>query len=274
MAARYPGSEQLKYPILQFMIIADKIFFFETLTRKVKTKQGQQPAVTLKVEDKTYSDIGGGDYGFEITDSHTAIIGFWEEYNLTLIVLLRGEIKGQGICRLPIESVLHTILHECIHAFIWFFADNDHPKHEERIGQKGEHGSIFREILRVIGERVEELTNSPGFKEVRDHCPWVETGRNPNTFRNPGGSPGFSPGFVPASHLTALKQALFLVHLLDSPLLAPFLLVHFPRVGIHQAEVLHSVFLQGPSHPREPFLLLAFPASRFPSWLFSTPQVI
>ncbi|KAI0103975.1 hypothetical protein GGR51DRAFT_237570 [Nemania sp. FL0031] len=52
VARLYPGSEQQKDSILQFLNIVDECFFFKALTRRVDTKKnGRQPLMALTVKD-------------------------------------------------------------------------------------------------------------------------------------------------------------------------------------------------------------------------------
>ncbi|KAI1746651.1 hypothetical protein F4782DRAFT_536219 [Xylaria castorea] len=181
------GSEQLKGSVLQFMIIVDECFFFKTLTREVRRNKGWQHLVNLKIEDNPSSKGDGHDRR-----------GIWTPYDRTVTLWLKGVYRGENSSySYPIESVLHTLIHESIHAFIWAFENDDHPKHKERVGKDGGHGSIFCEMLRVIGERVEELTNSREWKEARYTDPYGPTEKRPNPGYSPGRGPGGPPGFPP-----------------------------------------------------------------------------
>ncbi|KAH8161538.1 hypothetical protein CIB48_g6696 [Xylaria polymorpha] len=149
MAASYPGSKRLEDSILQFMTLIDECFFFKTLTRTVETKKGRQNLVSLEVEDDHYPRSDG-----------RCTKGMWRRRNRTVTLWLKGTWAGEPRYRFRIEWVLHTCVHESIHAFICLFANENHPNHNERVIKDRHHGSIFIEILRVIGERVDELTNS------------------------------------------------------------------------------------------------------------------
>ncbi|KAI0458442.1 hypothetical protein F5B21DRAFT_528970 [Xylaria acuta] len=195
LAARYPGSEQLKDSIFQFMTIVDECFFFKTLTREVKTKRGRQHLVTLKVEDSPCSK----------NDSHD-LKGIWKSSNRTLTLWMKGVYhREDSSYRFSIESILHTCIHESIHAFLWLFEDEDHPKHGGRVAKDGGHGSIFIEMLRVIGERIEELTNSREWAEARYIDPYGPKENRPDPVYSPMGPPGgfppvgFPPGGFPPS---------------------------------------------------------------------------
>ncbi|KAI0858887.1 hypothetical protein F4860DRAFT_526637 [Xylaria cubensis] len=184
LAARHPSSEQLKESISQFMVIIDECFFFKTLTREVKTKRGRQHIVTLKVEDSSFSK----------SDS-VERRGIWNPSDRSLTLWLQGKVEGaESSYRFSIESILHTCMHECIHAFFWLFVDEDHPQYDEQVDNDGGHGSMFIETLRVIGEKVEELTQSREWRQAREIDPYgPEEKRSgyPHV-----GSPGFgsSPG--------------------------------------------------------------------------------
>ncbi|KAI0542732.1 hypothetical protein GGR58DRAFT_496838 [Xylaria digitata] len=181
LAARYPDSEQLKDSILQWMITVDECFFFKTLTREVKTKKGRQHVVTLKIEEGSFSR----------GDSHDRK-GIWDSYYRTITLWLKGEeLHGNRSYRFPIETILHTLIHESIHAFIWLFEDDEHPKHQERVADDGMHGTIFCEMLRVIGERVGEVTNSREWKQVCYTGYYGPEEKRPNPVYPPTGPPGF-----------------------------------------------------------------------------------
>ncbi|KAI1743967.1 hypothetical protein F4680DRAFT_470459 [Xylaria scruposa] len=185
LAARYPGSEQLKESILQFMVIVDECFFFKTLTREVKTKKGRHLLTNLKVKN-----------GPSSKDSSNERKGIWNPNDYSLTLWLRGGFKGEDdYYWFSIESILHTCIHESIHAFFFFFADEDHPNFEEELDEGG-HGSIFIETLRVIGERVEELTQSHEWREARKLDPYGPK-ESPN--HPPMGPQGFGvpPGGFP-----------------------------------------------------------------------------
>ncbi|KAI1125917.1 hypothetical protein F5Y10DRAFT_267579 [Nemania abortiva] len=120
--------QELKDSILDFLMILDECFFFKTLTRKVKTKHGRRHLVSLKIKDTRDTKY----------DSHNRK-GTWEPHERSVTLWLKGQYEGEdgeeSIFRFPIEEVLHTCLHESIHAFIWLFENEDHPKHDERIGK-------------------------------------------------------------------------------------------------------------------------------------------
>ncbi|KAI0468026.1 hypothetical protein F4859DRAFT_517563 [Xylaria cf. heliscus] len=188
VAARSPGSEQQKDSILQFLINLDECFFFKTLTREVETKRGRQRLVTLGVEDSSHPTK-------EVNDMK----GIWRPPTRTITLWLKGEFSGEdSLYYFPIESILHTCLHESIHAFIWFFENDDHPKHEERVGRDGGHGSIFIEMLRVIGERIGELVNCREWIKARQMDPYGPKEKQPDPIHPPIGNPGFGgPGVTP-----------------------------------------------------------------------------
>ncbi|KAI0908979.1 hypothetical protein F4823DRAFT_639547 [Ustulina deusta] len=188
LAARSPGSEQLKDSILQFMMIVDECFFFKTLTRKVKTKWGRQHLVTLKLEDSPSSKDASNDRR-----------GIWTSSNRTVTLWMKGVYdREDSSYRFSIESILLSCVHESIHAFLWLFENEDHPKHEERVAKNGGHGSIFIEILRVVGERIEELTNSREWKQERYIDPYGPKEKRPDPVYPPMGPPGFGGPGVPS----------------------------------------------------------------------------
>ncbi|KAI0420595.1 hypothetical protein F5X98DRAFT_371566 [Xylaria grammica] len=179
LASRHPDSERLKQSISQWMILFDECFFFKTLTREVKTKNGRQHVVTLKVKDGPAS-------GGESLDMK----GMWKWHRREITLWLKGDLADGGNYRFPIELLLHTLVHEAIHAFLWLFQDQDHPKHQERVGDHG-HGPVFREMLRVIGGRVGELTNSHLFQQAWTLWDSTHGGKRPDPGYPPMGPPGF-----------------------------------------------------------------------------------
>ncbi|KAI0438121.1 hypothetical protein F4803DRAFT_570021 [Xylaria telfairii] len=186
LAASHPGSRQLKDSISQFMTLIDECFFFKTLTREVKTKKGLQNLVALKIDDNPYSRNSSDD-----------LKGRWNPNTRTLMLWLKGSYAHEDSAyRFSIEEVLHTCMHESVHAFLGLFANEDHPKHKERVENDGEHGSIFIEMLRVIGERVEELTNSREWALARYLDPYGPKERPPPMGPPRSGGPGVPPGGV------------------------------------------------------------------------------
>ncbi|KAI0423778.1 hypothetical protein F5Y09DRAFT_354617 [Xylaria sp. FL1042] len=150
LAAKDPGSSRMKDLLWEWLTRVDECFFFKTLTREIKTKHTRKNGiVTLKIKKDADPDNRRGCFA-----AMARVITIW----------LKG-LDTQGNF-FPIESVLHSIMHESTHAFLWFFEDMDHPKHEERVRADAFHGPLFCEFVRVITNRVSDLTKSRQWKEA------------------------------------------------------------------------------------------------------------
>ncbi|KAI0520987.1 hypothetical protein F5B22DRAFT_653414 [Xylaria bambusicola] len=194
-AARSPVLEQLKDLILRFMELLDTCFFFETLRKK---SQSGQPTILLLIKD---------DYS---TVDSVGIRGLFRGDEESITIYLRELPKGRPK-RYAIEWVLHTLLHECVHAFIHLNCDESHPKHYERVEQNGQHGSIFRDMYRLISDRLKELFDSPAFDHAREMDPEIGTFRYQDSV--PGGPrPASPPYFPPGGPPSGPQPSPFPVH--------------------------------------------------------------
>ncbi|KAI0400522.1 hypothetical protein F4802DRAFT_601914 [Xylaria palmicola] len=158
LASSHPGSERMEQAIVQFFLRLDLCFFFGTLSRQVPTSMGRLQLVNLIIKDEIKQ---AGIPGFEKR-------GTWDPDGRVIWLWLRG-IDGDTMRHYSrdMASNLHTIMHEAIHAFLGLFADEDHPLHDEQVMAAKGHGPVFCEMLRLIGDEIEDLTHSRRWREAR-----------------------------------------------------------------------------------------------------------
>ncbi|KAJ3576680.1 hypothetical protein NPX13_g3619 [Xylaria arbuscula] len=149
--------------IRQWYVLSDETFFFDTLTREINNKKGRrQPTIGFRISD-SLSNPNGPPYSY----------GFFNTDEAVITIFLRnayGDIRT-GM-RSAIEQILYVVIHESVHAFIWLFANRNDPLHEERVSRNGAHGTMFKEILGIIIDRIGEIFASVGvsaevFKQAR-----------------------------------------------------------------------------------------------------------
>ncbi|KAI1109262.1 hypothetical protein F5Y14DRAFT_40430 [Nemania sp. NC0429] len=154
---RGPYSKELKESIVGFYIILDECFFFKTLTR----------AVYFKTLSKIMKNIPTRITGLvelrfvEQQDPNDGLRGRWNPFDRIIDLYLGG---ADGATTFPVERVLVTVLHECVHAFLDLFVDRRHPD-MRLIKEPNGHGPIFLDIFQSIGLKIKEITHSRSWEE-------------------------------------------------------------------------------------------------------------
>lgn len=139
--------------IRQWFILVDEIFFFETLTREINTRQGRQHTLGLHIED-TISD-----------PQKPPMYGLFDIPKREVTLWLQNSNFGiGGNVRTLIEQLLYTVTHESVHAFLWLFSNRDAELHNEWVNQGNGHGTMFKEILGVLVDKIEIIIRSYGFE--------------------------------------------------------------------------------------------------------------
>ncbi|KAI1362833.1 hypothetical protein F5Y08DRAFT_341255 [Xylaria arbuscula] len=163
MAEFYPRMEEVLRPlpsgklpkesisewkafIHEWFILIDKLFFFGTLTKKLTTRNGVEQVINLSIEnvfDNADLEIEAGRFT-------------WRERKIIVYLGWQRESLAPGIHENSVSRVLFSLTHEAVHAFIYLFADNVHPRHREWIGDG--HGPVFQEMLNTIAKEVLDIT--------------------------------------------------------------------------------------------------------------------
>ncbi|KAI0542886.1 hypothetical protein GGR58DRAFT_519168 [Xylaria digitata] len=139
---------RLQYELQQFFARLDELFFFNLLTRNVKSFSGSRKCLSeLVIYDCPES---GGRYGLCARDRW--VIEVW-------LRDLRTPHKRRSF-----DSVLHTIVHELVHAYLKF-ADKRHIDYYAMVENSNGHGEGFRILLPFIAKTLLDLTNSEGWRK-------------------------------------------------------------------------------------------------------------
>ncbi|KAJ3576679.1 hypothetical protein NPX13_g3618 [Xylaria arbuscula] len=171
VAHRYPiaESEWLIDLIRQWFILVDECFFFDTLTREVNTykrfadggasintREGRRHLVAFQVV-REYSGLSDPVTGQPKMGYH--VLGDYSPLTRELQIFLKLQIPVPNvpiyeIRRTPIVSILHTIVHESVHAYLQTFANPSHPTFKEDVAKNNGHGQVFGQIHQVIAEKI------------------------------------------------------------------------------------------------------------------------